>query len=221
MLYCENCKVRLQGKYARCPLCQGDLTGAEDPGENVFPVVLSRAQKYRRLLTWLALGSVVASAVSVAVNLVIPSGGWWSLVAIGGILSFWISLALVLKKRMNLPKTILWQVGVLSLLAFFWDRFTGFQGWSINYVLPILCTSTLVAMFVIAKIGKLEIQNYIFYLVVDCIFGILSFALLAAGKITVVVPSAVCFATTIISLAFLLLFQGKALAAEMQRRFHF
>lgn len=220
MLYCENCKIQLRGKYARCPLCQGDLTGEADPAGNVFPTVFSREQTYRKLLVWLALGSVAAAAVCIAVNLILPSGGWWFPLVVGGILSFWISLALVLKKRMNLPKTILWQVGVLSLLAFCWDRFTGFQGWSLNYVLPILCTSTMVAMSVIAKIRKLEIQNYIFYLVVDCVFGIISFALLAAGKITVVIPSAICFAMTIIFLAALLLFQGKALAAEMQRRFH-
>ena len=220
MLYCKNCKIYLTGKYMRCPLCKGDLTGEADQAENVFPTVPSRAKAYQTLLAWLAFGSVAAAAVCIAVNLILPSGGWWFLFVVCGILSFWVSLALVLKKRMNIPKTILWQVGVLSLLAYCWDRFTGFQGWSLNYVLPILCTSAMVAMSVIAKVKKLDIQNYILYLVIDCIFGILSFTLLSAGRTKQVIPSAICFASTIIFLAALFLFQGKALLAEIQRRFH-
>ena len=220
MLYCKNCNVHLSGEYARCPLCQGHLTGEADRGENVFPAVPPGAQVPHALLARLAFGSVVAAAACIAVNLILPSGGWWFLFVVGGILSLWISLALVLRKRRNIPKTILWQVGALSLLGYLWDLSTGFQGWSLDYVLPILCTSAMVAMTVIAKARRLEIQDYIFYLAIDCVFGVLSFTLLAAGKIGETIPSAVCFASTLVFLAALLLFQGKSLRAEFQRRFH-
>lgn len=219
MLYCKNCKIHLSGEYRRCPLCKGDLTGEAD-AENVFPTVLPHAETHHALFAWLAFGSVAAIAVCIAVNMILPSGGWWFWFVVFGIISSWISLALVLQKKANIPKTVLWQVGILSLLAYIWDRFTGCRGWSLNFVLPILCTGAMVAMSVIARVKKLNIQNYIFYLVIDCVFGILSFSLLAAGKITEVIPSAICFASTIIFLAALLIFQGKALLAEIQRRFH-
>ena len=220
MLYCKNCKVHLSGKYVRCPLCKGDLAGETDQADTIFPPDPPRVETNHALLTWLALDSVAAAAVCIAVNLIFPSGGWWFMFVVFGIVSFWISLALVLKKRTNIPKTVLWQVGLLSVLAFIWDRFTGSRGWSLNYVLPILCTSAMVAMSVIARVKKLNIQNYILYLVIDCVFGILSFTLLAVGIVTEVIPSAICFASTIIFLAALLIFQGKALLAEIQRRFH-
>lgn len=220
MLTCRNCKIILSGKYRCCPLCQGDLEGTPEAAGNVFPVIPVRRNAHRALSAWLAFGSVAAVSVCVAVNLILPSGGWWFLFVVCGIVSVWISLALVLKKRRNIPKTILWQVGVLSILAYVWDRFTGFQGWSLNYVFPILCTSAMLTMSVIARIRKLDIQNYIFYLIIDCVFGILSFTLLVMGRISVVIPSAVCFASTIIFLAALLFFEGKALLAEIQRRFH-
>ena len=219
MLYCKNCKIHLSGKYRRCPLCKGDLTG-EAEAENVFPAVLPRTGTHHALFAWLAFGSVAAAAICIAVNLILPSGGWWVWFVVFGIICSWISLALVLKKKANIPKTVLWQVGVLSLLAYIWDRFTGSRGWSLNYVFPILCTSAMVAMSVIARVKKLDIQNYIFYLVIDCIFGVLSFTLLAVGRITEVIPSAICFASAIIFLAALLIFQGKALLSEVQRRFH-
>lgn len=220
MLSCKNCGVRLVGTYDRCPLCKGSLTGSPGGTENVFPPLPPRGEAKQRLLPWLALGSVAAAAVSTAVNLILPSGGWWFLLVLGGMASSWLSLALVLKKRRNIPKTILWQVGLLSVLAFVWDRLTGFHGWSLDYVLPSLCTGSMIAMAVIARIRKLNIQNYILYLVIDCVFGLLSFALLVMGKVRVVLPSAVCFASTVIFLAALLSFEGKALLAEFQRRFH-
>ncbi|HWQ79347.1 MAG TPA: DUF6320 domain-containing protein [Anaerovoracaceae bacterium] len=220
MLYCKSCRVRLPGKYERCPLCQGDLTGQADGAGNVFPVIPPPRETYHTLQVWLAFGSVAAAAICVAVNLILPSDGWWFLFVLGGIGSFWISLALVLKNGKNVQKTILWQVGALSILAYFWDLFTGFQGWSLNYVLPILCTCAMVTMSVIAKVRNLDIQSYIFYLIIDCVFGMLSFALLVIGKISVVFPSAICFASSIIFLAALLFFEGRALFAEMQRRFH-
>lgn len=218
MLYCKNCKIHLSGKYACCPLCKGTLTGEADGAENLFPVL--SAPINHAMLMRLAFGSAVTAAVSIAVNLISPFHGWWSLFVVFGIASFWISLALVLKKNRNIPKTVLWQVGALSLLAYIWDYFTGFRGWSLNFVLPILCTSAMVAMAVIAKVKNLDIQNYIFYLVIDCVFGIVSFTFLVIGRTTEVIPAALCFASTIISLAALLIFQGKALLTEAQRRFH-
>lgn len=210
----------MPGKYQRCPLCQGDLTGEADQNGSRFPNLPLRAEVNHVFLAWLAFGSAAVTAVCIAVNLIFPAGGWWFLFVLGGVCSSWISLMLVLKKRKNIPKTILWQVVILSLLAFLWDWFTGFRGWSLNYVLPILCTCAMIAMSVIAKIRKLDIQDYILYLVIDFVFGILSFALLVMGRIQVIIPSAICFAATIIFLAALLSFEGKALYGEFQRRFH-
>ncbi|WP_444641627.1 DUF6320 domain-containing protein [Caproiciproducens sp. R1] len=220
MMYCKNCGIHLPGKYGCCPLCKGKLTGTPEEAGNVFPMIPPRRETEQILLVWLAFGSVAAAAISTAINLILPSGGWWFLFVLGGIGSIWISLALVLKKRKNIPKTILWQVGLLSVLAFVWDRFTGFHGWSLDYVLPILCTGAMNAMAVIAKVRKLDIQNYILYLIIDCVFGLLSFTLLVMGKIHIIIPTLVCFVSTIIFLAALLFFEGKALLAEIQRRFH-
>lgn len=220
MLYCKTCKVHISGTYTRCPLCKGDLTGEADDTENKFPPDVASQKAHHVLIAWFALGSVIAVAVCIAINLILPARGWWFMFVVCGVVSCWISLALVLKKRTNIPKTVIWQVFVISLLAYVWDRFTGFRGWSLNFVLPILSTSAMVAMFIIARVKKLNIQNYIFYLIIDCVFGILSFTLLAAGKITQVIPSAICIASTIIFLAAILIFQGKALLAEIQRRFH-
>ncbi|HML49069.1 MAG TPA: DUF6320 domain-containing protein, partial [Clostridia bacterium] len=160
------------------------------------------------------------AAACVTLNLILPSGGWWSLFVIAGIASLWTDFGIFMKKRRNLPKNILWQVAVVSLIAFFWDLITGFHGWSLDYVLPILASCAMIAMTVVAKARSLDTQDYILYLVIDCILGIVCFILILAGAVRVIIPSAISFGASLVFLAFLLFFEGKALWAEIQRRFH-
>ena len=220
MLHCDHCGVDLPGAPGHCPLCQNTPSGTPDSSGQVFPNLPASRPISRVLLAWSVFCSISAAVICVAINLVLPAGGWWSLFVMAGIVSLWVDFAIVLKKRTNIPKGILWQVAVVSIIAYFWDLFTGFHGWSVDYVLPILCTCAMVAMTLVAKIRRLHIQDYVLYLVLDCILGFISFVLILVGTVHAVVPSALCFASSVIFLAFLLSFEGKALLAEFQRRFH-
>ena len=46
----------------------------------------------------------------------------------------WLSLALAVRKRKNIPKGMLYQVALLSIICMIWDFATGWNGWSIDYV---------------------------------------------------------------------------------------
>ena len=221
MLRCEHCRVDLPGKQSGQRLCQNKPVGVPDGSGGRFPLLSeSRITISRILSAWVAFGSVCAAAICVTLNLILPAGGWWSLFVIAGIASLWIDFAIVIKKRKNLPKNILWQVVVVSLIALLWDRSTGFHGWSLDYVLPILCSCAMVAMTIVAKVRRLDIQDYILYLMIDCILGIVSFVLILTGMVSIIIPSALSFCASIVFLAFLLFFEGKAMWAEIQRRFH-
>jgi hypothetical protein len=221
MLYCEHCKVRLPGAQSRCPLCQSKPAGSPDGSGSRFPrLPESRGTVSRALITWLAFASVCAAAVCITVNITVPAGGWWSMFVLAGFASLWVDFAVVLKKRKNLPKNIIWQVVIVSLTAFLWDIFTAYKGWSLEYVLPILSASAMLALTIVAKVRSLDIQDYILYLVIACVFGIVSFVLILTGAVQVVIPSAVNFCAALVFLAFLLFFEGKALRAEVQRRLH-
>ena len=115
MRSCGKCKISVAGALRRCPLCQGDLTG-EPERDNPFPW-LSYSRRYSFFLRMVAFAGVVAAAVCIAINLSLPSGGWWSMFVVAGLGSLWLTLWFVAKKRTNIPKTILWQVAVISLLA--------------------------------------------------------------------------------------------------------
>lgn len=219
MLHCEKCKIQLTGLHSRCPLCHGDLTGMPETVGTELPPVAPPAHPHRILIRLIALATVAAAAVCLAVNMSV-GGDWWSAFVVAGIGSLWLTFGIVVKKRGNLPKSILWQVFVISLLALAWDLWTGFHGWSVDYVLPVLLTCALIAMSVTAKIMRLHVQDYILYLVLDGLCGLIPLALILLQALRVVYPSAVCVAASAIFLSALLLFEGPALRDELARRLH-
>lgn len=220
MPYCVKCKTSITGNLQRCPLCQNDLIDNNTNKDNIFPTISPPKHPYRKYIKLIGFLTIVAGGISIIINLCVPTINWWSLFVLAGIASLWLSFAVIIKKRNNIPKNILWEVLVVSIIAIVWDLFTGFNKWSIDYVLPILCSCAMIAMAVTAKIKKLHIEDYIIYLIIDSIFGIVPLILILCGALTVIYPSAVCVVGSIVSLSALLIFEGTALKAEIIRRMH-
>ena len=221
MKRCERCHVLVSGNPRSCPLCQGDLIGDEEPGRESFPPLAAKPHPQKGLLQLIGLVTAAAAAVCIAVNLSLPDGGWWSIFVVAGILSFWLTFWAVVKKRGNIPKAILWQVALISALALVWNWWTaGRLNWSVDFVIPLLLIGAMIAMAVIAKCMRLRIQDYILYLLLDALFGLIPLILLLCDCLRIVYPSAACVAVSIISLAALCLYEGQALKNEILRRLH-
>ena len=194
-----------------------------NPGRGTFPALPAPKHPHRGLLQLIGLGTIAAAAVCIAVNLKFAAKRLvvrFRSFAVSYI-SFWLTFWVVVKKRGNIPKTILWQVGLISAPALFWVWRTGGRfSWSVDFVIPLLLTGAMIAMAVIARVMRLKIQDYILYLMLDAIFGFIPFVLLLCGSLRVVYPSAACVAISIISLAALCLYEGKAMKNEILRRLH-
>lgn len=220
MHYCKKCGVGITGTSVYCPFCQNELSGEPD-GENRFPDIPVETGQYGLMIRLMALGSVIAAGVCAAINVSLPQTGWWSLFVVAGLLSGWISGGIILKKLGNLLKAIFWQICVISVLVLLWDYGTGFGGWSIDFVLPILYACSMVAMFTLAWFMHLQPQDYLFYIILNITVGFLPLIPLICGALRIVYPSVICVLISVVLFAVLLLFQGKALKSELGRRFHF
>lgn len=235
MRRCEKCQVSLTGQPAHCPLCGSDTAPREESASGFPPAAGSLAAggdgrsypylpyavpPHIRLIRLLQLGTIVAAVICVAINYILPSRGWWSLFVIAGIASFWLTFSIAMRKRHNIPKNLVWQTVLISVLALLWDIFTGFRGWSVDYVIPILCVGTMACLSVWARIKKLRAGDYLIYLIIDSIFGIVPLLLLLLDIPRVNFPSTICIAVSVVSLSSLWLLEGNALWAEICRRLH-
>ncbi|GHV77756.1 hypothetical protein AGMMS49942_25770 [Spirochaetia bacterium] len=226
MLFCHKCKITAAGSPRRCPLCQGELSGEAETAKNVFPeiplrAIFNRTVPGKRLISFIAFGTIAVAVISAALNIAIPSGGiWWSLFVIAGLASLWLSFLVVNNQWWNIPKIIFLQLLVLSAMVLLWDVFTGFYKWSLNFVIPILFSCSMPALATFAKIRKLKVEDYIIFLGIISVISIFSLLLILFRVVTIVYPAVICFALSLISLAFLLVFEGKSLWEELQRRMH-
>lgn len=220
MQVCNHCKLSVKGDHSICPLCGGILDEKGNPMEEVFPHIPTIYQEFNLFIRILLLVSVVAVIVSFAVNLIFTRESRWSFLVAAGIACMWISLFFIIRKKNNIAKTIIWQVGLIGILSVIWDRFMGWNGWSIDYVIPSVCVAAMIVMAIGAKILKIGANDLIVYLLVDAVFGFVPVIFILFGWLNELYPSVICVAASAISLAALILFEGDNIKTELNKRMH-
>ena len=224
MRYCESCKVQVNGNHETCPLCgmllTQETTEKTKESYETFPYVPTIYRKFAIVFKILAFLSVVTVVVCISIDLMIKDYQW-SFFVLAGIICFWISFYVAYSKRKNIPKNLLYQVVILSIIFTLWDYFTGWKGWSIDIAIPCLCLSDLLVLYIISKILHSDVEDYMIYLLIGGIFGIVPMLFYATGCLTIVLPSILCTASSIIFLSAVAIFQGAKITEELKRRLHY
>ena len=187
--------------------------------EEVYPDIPPLYERHIAIRI-MAFISVVAIVAGFVIHNIFPTRINWPMFELFGIVSMWIGLIVVLRKRHNIPKNIMWLVLIVSLLSIFWDWRTASVGWALDYVIPIVSVSAMFVMYVTAKIMNLGANDYIAYFLLDALFGIIPVIFILLGWINVIYPSVICVAVSIIFLSAILIFQGENIKAELSKRMH-
>lgn len=219
MKYCSHCKVNIRGEREKCVLCENILEEDMGKSEEIFPEIPPFYESHLAIKILIFI-SIVAVVVSFGINMIFPSDINWPILLVFCILSIWIGLIIVVQKRYHIPKKIIWQVIIVSILSVFWDFETGWRGWSVDYVIPIASVSAMLIMYITAKIIKLSIRDYITYALIDGFFGIIPVIFILLDLVDVIYPSIISIGFSIISLSAIFIFQGKAIKAEINKRMH-
>lgn len=220
MYHCNNCKVDIAGHRSICPLCQGALSQGE-PSPEVFPAIPTVTREHNLYFKSLLFCSIAASIICLFINAMVPQSGLWSLIVVGAILCVWISVSIAVYKRSNIIKNMMWQVVTISALCVIWDALTGWHGWSVDYLLPILSVCALLTMLVVLRVLKRYIAEYLIYLFMAAILGVFPVLLWALDVVNVIYPTLICVGVSMITFAAIAVFHFERLKAELKRRFHF
>lgn len=220
MKYCNRCKVEVIGNLTFCPLCQSELLVKGEIKESIFPPIEEVYIKQHLILKIVGFISIIASILSIFFNLMIPSTTFWALIVILTVGSVWMSLATAIKKHRNILKYLLYQSVIICLFAIFLDMITGWRGWALTFVLPIVFTLAMVVMYLLTKILHLKVGDYMIYLLLDALFGIIPIIFLITNCLRTDIPSIVCILTSMISVTGLIVFEGKNMLSELKRRLH-
>lgn len=189
--------------------------------EDRFPVKKAPEYKGLRFFQWFSFCCIAAACAAVMVNIIFTPTLRWSAYVIGGSLSMWLALALGFFKRHNLLKNAIWQMLLIPAVCVLWDLFTGWYGWSVDYVLPAVCLLIQLSMLIITKVQKLKVQDYMIYYILAGLYGLLPAVLLITGAAHVMYLCVLCSGISFLLLTGLLIFKGKEMFSELYKKLHF
>ncbi|HIS81197.1 MAG TPA: hypothetical protein IAB52_07005 [Candidatus Scatomonas merdavium] len=218
MLYCSKCGISIRGNKRCCPLCQGELTGT--PSEAAFPT-LKRARitslSLVKLFTFLFIAlEIVWSAVGFLADFTLA----WVPFAMAGTLVAWLDAVLAVYFRNNVVKNITIQVYLVMIGGFVIDRFTGFHGWSVQWLIPCCFLGLVTTTIALGRGLPLRLEEYILYLAVDMVLSLLQTIFLVMGMNAFVWPAVISMAALLILGVAALLFRFRDLKNASEKLFH-
>ena len=184
--------------------------------EPEFPMPQMPSEQEMKVYKVYSFLCLVLAAAMVVTDLNFHPHIRWTWFTAGGVATMWIASSIGFFKRYNLLKNVMWQLLIGTVIAILWDVFTGWRGWSVDFVFPVGVLAVLISVPVIAKISRLAREEYLFYLIQACLAGLVSIILICTGLVTFRYPSVICAGISFLTLAGLFIFRQK----EMLREFH-
>lgn len=221
MKYCKKCKVFVAGTREKCPLCENSIENNDEiKSEDKFPSIKGKSSFLKFIWKLFILITVVIAVLSIIINFQVPHKSFWARFVVVGIFSLWVCLFIALKKYKNILKCLLYETIAVTVFIIFWDYYTGWFGWSINFVMPIIFSLVIFTMGLLSKVLKIDAEEHIVYLVSLVIFGMIPGVLLLTKKVAVELPSMICTGISCITFSFVVLFEGKKMWQEFIKRLH-
>ena len=220
MRRCPDCAVGVEGEWTRCPLCAATLEGTASPSP--YPAVPLRFRR-RRVLRVLTLTSLAVIALSFLAQLLFhpEEQGLGALRSVWlGVVATWLVVLVAVGKRRNLAKFIVYLVALAGGVCVYWDYLTGWDAWSLTFVVPILCAASLIGLVITVRVVRMQVGDYIVYLGLTVLLGLTPIVFLALGWVGTVIPSAICGGLSALSIVLLLTVRGGAVRQELATRLH-
>ena len=221
MKTCPNCKITVGGGDT-CPLCQSELVGPDSPP--IFPTVEPEQRRLSMLYKILAFCLLSATVLCGALDFMGGRGsarGHWSLIVLFCVVSLLVMLRILVRPHPNLPRLMFQLLVGVSLVVLLCDWYVGFPGFSVDYVVPILCSVTLLLNFILAFIHRCYTENGLVYLLMNIFIGVVPYlVLLLRHGDRSTTWWAVCLVISVITFLGLAVFRGRSLWVELQKRLH-
>lgn len=221
MRRCPYCKVEISGDLTKCPLCQSKLTGNGEAA--CYPKF--EAQKKQSLYYKMQLAIVwglliVGIGLDFLVRLRLPGFPdlHWSLISGMWLIGFEFGIMRQFKPGTGsagkVTMLVLFTIVMWSVTAYFF----GFMKITVDLVIPVVLAATITANFVLALIDKNG--NTMSYLLSGLVIGVVPSLICYFVEAKMPLAWAICLMVSVILFAAAVIFRGRAVAAEFQRRFH-
>lgn len=217
MKKCQNCNISVGGTVTTCPLCQNKLTG--EASENNWPPrknFKTRAFQYK-LQLFIVL-AIVAVSLLLDYRTNLNDGKHWSLVVTMWGLTIEVLIRDFIRKNIVVPKIITYSILSVSVLLGITSYIYNFKEPILYLVIPILISALIIANFVFSIIDKSG--NALVYLLSNIIIGIIPYIVFTVSEHDEMLPWTICLMITIVAFLGIMIFRGRKVLSEIQKRFN-
>lgn len=217
MRKCPECHVSVKGDWDKCPLCEAPLDSSIPVTSSSMPDV--PLQFNRRFITqFLMAFSLIVVAVILGIGLLYHGRIQLFQGAAFGIITMWLAVLTLIRKRRNIAKSLLYLLIILSLMCIYLDYTIGWSAWSLTYAVPIICSSTLISMIITARMTRMKPGDYVLYWAAVAILSLVPMIFLFIGWIQFKTPSLISFGFGLIVLIYMLVTKGQVIWGEIKKR---
>lgn len=219
MSRCIQCNIEVLDEAQHCPLCQSALEHTIEV-ENMYPDIRMRTRKLVMISRIYLFLAIVAEIVLVNVSIFFE---WSSIIyLISGMALFYGYMVIryaILGTSGYIAKTVVLTVLALAMLVAV-DFAVGYNGWSVNYVLPsgiLLMDAGIMALMII---NRKNWQSYMMLEIFMMLCGSVMLILYLFGIVTSPLMSAMAFNVSVILFLGTVIIGGRRARVELKRRFH-
>lgn len=216
MAKCKKCKVEIDTRGEHCPLCNAKIEKNVDP---TYPSI-STTSMWLFIKRIMLLTVIVISGLVAILNYELSPTTKWSAFVIASLWSMYIVFLGIMKGHKRILSLMFYMSFLILMITIFWDKFLGFKGWSLNYVLPSVAIGYGVFLVVLRFVSHFAIEDNSIYIYLHILLEFLPLVLYINDVVTfqpLAVISA-CFGT--VNLLILLIFDFSHLKKDLAYRLH-
>lgn len=219
MSKCRQCNIEVLDETERCPLCNTVLDETVEM-ENMYPDIRI---KTRKLVFFSRIYLFLAVVIEIILINVCMLSEVQSLVYIIGrlilLFGYIVIKYAILGTSGYIAKTVvLTVIAVIMLVAI--DFFVGYDGWSVNYVLPSGILLIDVGILALMVINRKNWQSYLMLQIFMVICSGVAVVMNAFQIITEPIVSIIALNVSVILLLGTVIVGGRRSRVELKRRFH-
>lgn len=219
MSKCRQCNIEVLDETERCPLCNTVLDETVEM-ENMYPDIRIKTRKlvfFSRVYLFLAVVIEI-----ILINVCMLSEVQSLVYIIGGLILLFGYIVIkyaILGTSGYIAKTVvLTVIAVIMLVAI--DFFVGYDGWSVNYVLPSGILLIDVGILALMVINRKNWQSYLMLQIFMVICSGVAVVMNAFQIITEPIVSIIALNVSVILLLGTVIVGGRRSRVELKRRFH-
>ena len=219
MNQCENCHVNLSGDLPLCPLCHAQMVTTGAVPVYPRPEWQPRGGSVRLHRRIFCFCMVMSALICLLINAL--TGQYpWSLIVASCTATVTAAYIIITSRRFNIVKKLSIPAFAAIFLTLALDLITGYRGWSLDIVAPLLIVVHIIALCVTMFVKRVSWRDYLIFLMILIALGLLPLVLLFTGVVGIRWPSVVSAFLSVATFTGMLVFGDRKVSEELKKKFY-